>query len=140
MRASGAERGSALIAALVLVMIALLVTTIVTVRATLSSQRVVRVERRLLALNAAEAGLAEAVQRLRWDPWLTDLRGEIGRAKWDIAVSHDLTGVAWHVVTLTVDARVIDQSRRIRMRVRVRPSVVLELPGEVRIVDWRLMP
>lgn len=133
-------RGSALIAVLVLVMIALLVTTMVTVRATLSSQRLVRAERRLVALNAVEAGLAEAVQRLRWEPWLTDARGEIGRAKWFIDVSHDLSGVGSHVVTLSAEAHVVDQARRVRFSVEVEPSLVLEQPGEVRLIDWKLLP
>jgi hypothetical protein len=121
-------------------MIALLVTTIVTVRATLSSQRLVRVERRLQALNAAEAALAESIQKLRWDPWMTDARGELGRAQWSVDVSHDLSGVGWHLVTLDADARVVDQSRQIRVHVQVESSLILEEPGEVRLVDWKLLP
>ena len=134
------RRGSALVASLVLVALALLVTSMVTIRATIDAQRVVAAERQAIALNAAEAGIAEAIQRLRWDPWMGDAHGEIGRAKWTIEMHHEVVGVTNHFVTLDVEATAIDQSRRIRLRVDVQPSLALDQPASITLVDWVLLP
>ena len=134
------ESGSALVVSLVLVAVAFTVTSIVTLRATLDSQRIVRHERQLLALNAAEAGLAETLQDLRMDPWVNEEHGEIGRATWTVKVEHDVTMANFQIATLDAEATVVDQTRRLRMRVRVWPTISLDTPAPIRLIDWTTRP
>jgi hypothetical protein len=134
------ESGSALVASLVLVAVAFTVTSIVTLRATLDSQRIVRHERQLLALNAAEAGLAETLQDLRMDPWVNDEHGGIGRGTWSVKVEHDVTMADFQVATLDAEATVVDQTRHLRMRVRIWPTISADIPAPIRLIDWTARP
>ena len=66
-RRTEGERGSALLVALLILMLAFLVLMAVTTRASLSTRSVAAAQRDLHALNAAEAGLAAALQGLLED-------------------------------------------------------------------------
>lgn len=135
-----AQRGSALVATLALFAIALGLTTLVTARAISGAQALVRRERQVLALNAGEGGLAEVAQRLRMDPWMSVAEGEIGASAWSAEISHDLSAFDSHVAVVIVDARTIDQARRIRARILVVPSLAIEEPADLRLVSWELLP
>ena len=134
------QRGSALILALGLFAIALGLTTIVTARAMSAAQAIVRRERHALALNAAEGGLAEVAQRLRIDPWMAAADGEVVTSTWSAVITHDLSVLDAHVAVVTVDARTVDQTRRIRARILVVPSLAIEEPAALRLVSWESLP
>jgi hypothetical protein len=134
-----AQAGSALVVTLALFAIALGLTTLATARAITGAQSVVRRERQIRALNAAEAGLACVAQRLRFDPWMSSDAGEIGPSAWSAEISHDLSSFDSHVAVVVIEARAVDQSRRIRSRILVVPSLALEMPAELHLLSWELV-
>lgn len=133
------ESGSALVVTLALFAIALGLTTFATARAITGAQSVVRRERQIRALNAAEAGLARVAQRLRFDPWMSSDAGEIGPSAWSAEITHDLSSFESHVAVVVVEARALDQSRRIRGRILVIPSLAIEQPAELHLLSWELL-
>jgi Tfp pilus assembly protein PilX len=129
------ERASALVMALLILMIAQALVLAVTTRAMLASQAALRSENRSRALNAAEAGLADAVQRMLRDNLATDGAGEIGLATWEVEGDEELAEPFLSVATFTSTGHSREQVRTIRLRVVIRRDELHEINGLYRL-DW----
>jgi type II secretory pathway component PulK len=144
MRSAAADaRGAALILVLVLVAAAMVWSTAVATSAAMEFAMAGRIDARLRATEAAEAGLAEALRARAWTaaaPW---------RASGTLEGSGD-----WRVETRLVAARVDPTGAMAQWRFEIESSgqsgatrVILvqafdvsgPLPGEPRLAGWRLM-
>jgi len=134
------QRGSALVMALLLLTVAQALILAVTTRAMLAAQAARRAETRSRALNAAEAGLADAVQRLLEDNAASRGEGELGvTCEWEVEADEELVEPRFSVATFTSTGRCADQSRRIRLRVVIERDDVLAI-RDLRRLDWVLVP
>lgn len=130
------ERASALVMALLLLTVAQALILAVTTRAMLASRAALRSENRTLALNAAEAGLAEGVQRLMRDNVVTSrAEGEMGLATWEIEAEEALAEPFLSVATFKCTGRCREQVRAIRLRVLVRRDELHSINGLEKL-DW----
>ena len=130
------QRGVALVMSLLLLALALAVISAVTIRATLEAQGVVRLESRTRALNGAEAGLAEAVQRLRSDPWACGFRGELGRATYVVEIEHGTEPAPWRSATVTCTGRSGDQVRTFVARLAILNDPTRPPPLPMHLEHW----
>ena len=127
-----------------LLLVALLLALIwfVTARAIVSAQAVTRQEARVVALNAAEAGIAEAVERLRQDAWSSSFSGELPRATYSVTFNHGLDAGPWRTVVIESTGKCPAQrlSQRVRAMVAVSQDLSSSEPPMVRLVEWTLVP
>jgi Tfp pilus assembly protein PilX len=133
------ERASALVLALLMLVIAQALVLAVTTRAIAASHAARRIEDRAIALNACEAALADAVQRLLRDNLATRGEGRLGMAAWE--VDADERGVEPYLWVATFDARARcrQQSRHVRLRVVVRREE-LHAVSDLWVLDWTPEP
>ena len=131
------ERASALIMALLILTIAQALVLAVTTRAMLAAQAAHRAENRSRALNAAEAGLADAVQRMLRDNLATDGAGESGLTSWEVDGDEELFQPFLSVATFTSTGRSREQARTIRLRLVIRRDELHEING-LYVLDWTL--
>lgn len=131
------ERASALVLALLLLLIAQALILAVTTRAITASRAARRAENRSLALNAAEAGLAHAVQRLVRENVATGGSGAAGLTTWEVEADEELRAPFLSVATFTSTARSREQVRSIRLRLIIRRDE-LHAISELRRLDWQL--
>lgn len=131
------ERASALVLALLMLVVAQGLVLAVTTRAMLASRAAVRLQQRAVALNAAEAGLAECVQVLLRDNAAYDEEGEIGQASWTVDADEEVRQPFVSIVTFDATATFRDQARRIRLRLAVRRDRLEEI-SELHVLDWTL--
>jgi hypothetical protein len=129
------ERGSALILSVLMLALAQALLLAVTARAMLSAQGARRVEDRALALNAAEAGLAEACQRLRVDGWCGNLEDDVGSGHASVRVDPGTNLGPWRDFAVTSKGQCRSQHRALLLRVEVLFDDE-GTPLAIRRVDW----
>jgi len=135
MKSARRERGSALILSVLMLALAQALLLAVTARAMLSAQGARRLEDRVLALNAAEAGLAEACQRLRRDGWCSSLETEVGASHVSVRVDSGNLAGSWRDFSVTATGQCRTQRRALLLHVAVLFADD-GTPLEVRRVDW----
>lgn len=138
MRSRG-EGGSALVVALLMLCVAQALVLAVTTRAIAAAQAVRREEDRVLALNAAEAGLAEAVQELAKENATREVTGTLGITDYAVEAEEESVAPSLSVATFTASARCRRQTRRIRLRVVVQRDETLRIVSLTRL-DWASLP
>lgn len=131
------ERASALVLALLLLVVAQSLVMAVTMRAMIASRAALRAENRAHAFNAAEAGLADAVQRLVRENVATRGEGAEGIATWEVAADEQLAEPSLSVATFTSTGRCREQVRRIQLRLVIRRDELHAISG-LRRLDWQL--
>ncbi len=107
----------------------------VTARAIVASRAVRRAEDRSRALNAAEAGLADAVQRMLVDNVPSRGEGRTGTCAWEVEAGEELRAPGLSVATFDAEARCREQSRRLVLRLVVERDHVLSIRA-IRRLDW----
>ena len=136
---SRGSRGSALVLALLMLCVAQALVLAVTTRAMAASRAVRREEDRVLALNAAEAGLAEAVQALARENATREVEGTLGTSDYAVHAEEEAVAPSLSVATFSASARCRQQSRRIRLRVVVQRDEDLRIVSITRL-DWVALP
>jgi hypothetical protein len=136
MSRAASERGSVLVLALCVLLFAYLVVAVVTGRATQAAQAAVRAERQVVAFNAAEAGLQEAVQRLAVGDDPADVATELERATIEVEAEWGDDRGGWRDLTLTSTGACRGVERTVRLTLRVRPTI----EGGARVVGWAELP
>lgn len=132
-------RGSALVLAMLILTIAQALLLAVTTRAILSAQGARAAVNDAHALNAAEAGLADAVQRLLADNTASNGEGRVGLAAWEVEGEEELRAPSLSVATFKVSATCRDRSCRMRLRVVVKRDEYLMI-AELSRLDWERLP
>ena len=133
------ERGSALVLALLMLCVAQALVLAVTTRAIAAAQAVRREEDRVMALNAAEAGLAEAVQQLAKENATREVGGTLGVTDYAVHSEEEAVAPMLSVATFTAHARCRRQTRRVRLRVVVQRDDTLRIVSITRL-DWVSLP
>ena len=133
------ERGSALLVALLILLLAFLVLMAVTARVSASSRALSNAQKDLRALNAAEAGLATAVQRLAVDDDPdTAAPVALGRSAWEVESRRRGARGPWRRFELTVRGH--DGGRTVVLLAivdaRLPPPGQLQVPGRVLLRSW----
>jgi Tfp pilus assembly protein PilX len=134
------QAGSALLVSLLILLLAFLVLLAVTARATASSRAVAAAQREALALNAAEAGLAESVQRLAADREPDTARPvSLGAASYEVASARLGSSGPHRRIELRVLGRCGPQevALRVVLEVRLPPPGRPEAPASVRLRSWQ---
>jgi len=120
------ERGSALLVALLILLIAFLVLMAVTARATSSTRSVAAAQRDLHALNAAEAGVAAAVQELLNEGDPDSGETSLGLASYEV----ESKTLKWMGARRRVELRSLGRCRTDAVLLIAVVDVRLPAPGE----------
>lgn len=122
------ERGSALLVALLILLLAFLVLMAVTARAIASTRSVANAQRELQALNAAEAGLADAVQALLADRDPDRRETSLGIASYEV----ESKTLKWMGPKRRVELTATGRCRENAVQLVAVLDLTLPLPGEAR--------
>lgn len=125
-RPAARERGSALLVALLILLLAFLVLMAVTARASASTRSVAAAQRDLQALNAAEAGLAVAVQSLLGDDEPDSGETSLGLASYEV----ESRTLKWMGPRRRVELRAVGRCRTDAVLLVAVVDIQLPRPGE----------
>jgi type II secretory pathway component PulK len=125
-RASPGEQGSALLVALLILLLAFLVLMAVTARASASTRSVAAAQREAHALNAAEAGLAAGVQALLNDEDPDSRQQSLGLATYEL----ETKTLKWMGPRRRVELRSLGRCRADAVLLVAVIDVRLPLPAE----------
>lgn len=137
------EKGSSLLVALLILLLAFLVLMAVTWRVSASTRALRDAQKDLRALNAAEAGLAVAVQRLAENRSPETSGPEaMGRSSWEVESRR--LGARGPLRRHELLVRGHDGGRSVRLRVvvdvRLPPPGLLDGTGRVTLRSWERLP